>query len=166
MRILLVSVSIEFPLSVYCLAAHAAATSESEYLIDLLHLDRARLSSYGRKNAEIWRYVAEVDDRRPDLVGFSVYLWNHLVVRELVEITARVWPRVGITVGGPELATPEAAEPWVSGGAVLAAVRGEGERTFVEVVERVAQGGGVRGVLGASWWDGAKVIHESDRPPA
>ncbi len=162
MKILLVSVPIEFPLAAYCLAAHTAS-SLRDCVVELIQLDWSRLSSEMRKNAEIWRYVEQVQHSRPDIVGFSVYMWNHTVVRELIAITGRVFPRLKILVGGPELATPEAAESWFGDALVSAAVRGEGERTLVEVVERMAQGDGVEEVQGTSWWDGSKVVHEPDR---
>jgi radical SAM superfamily enzyme YgiQ (UPF0313 family) len=166
MRIFLVSAPLEFPLANYCLAAQLAATPETRDCdIEILHLDTARLNEYNRKSAEIWRYVARIEAARPDVIAFSVYLWSHLSIRELIAITAQLYPEIAIVVGGPELATTEAAEAWLAEGKVKAAVRGEGEITLVEVVERLGGDGDLSGVAGCSWWDGGRVVHEAPRPP-
>lgn len=171
MKILLISATFDFPLGLYCLAAqlaHDPATAGCD--VELLHLDLSRLNEYNRKNAEIWRYVARLEEARPDLVGFSVYLWNHLAVRELISVTAKVRPDLPVLVGGPELATPAAAEPWLEEGRVTAAVRGEGEQTLVELVDRLRAGKGPAGVGGVSWRKGdtprtVEIVHEPQRSP-
>ncbi len=167
MKLMLVSIDNFFPIAVYSLAAQLAAKSNVEDCsIDILHLDWTLLKSYEQKDREIWRYIARVGVYSPQVIGFSVYVWNHLIIRELVKITARVFPQVRIVLGGPEFATREVAEPWLYSGEAAVAVRGEGEHTFVEVVERLAQNDTVRGVQGTSWWDGKDVVHEQNRPPA
>ncbi|HEY0514045.1 MAG TPA: radical SAM protein [Thermoanaerobaculia bacterium] len=166
MKIFLVSVPLELPLANYCLAAQLSASPETrDCEIEILNLDTSRLNEYNRKSVEIWRYVARVEAARPDVVAFSVYLWNDISVRELVAITARLYPEISILVGGPELATPEAARSWVEGGRVTAAIRGEGEITLVEVVERLGRGEDLSGVRGCTWWNGDSVVHEPPRPP-
>lgn len=166
MKVLLVSVPLEFPLAAYCLAAQLKASPDTaDVRVELLNLDAERLNDYRRKNSEIWKYVARVEEERPQVIAFSVYLWSSLSVRELVEITARLYPQTAIVVGGPELASTEAAEPWMQGGLVSAAVRGEGEITFTEIVRRLREGRTLAGVLGCSWWTGAGVRHEPPRPP-
>jgi hypothetical protein len=165
-KIFFVSVPIEFPLANYCLAAQLSATPEtSDVKIKILSLDSGRLRDYNRKNAEIWKYIAYVEEERPDIIAFSVYLWSHLSIRELIAITKKIYPGISIIVGGPELGTQLEAESWVRGGDVTAAVRGEGEITTVEVVQRLRQRESLSGVQGCSWWDGEKVIHEPARPP-
>jgi radical SAM superfamily enzyme YgiQ (UPF0313 family) len=165
-KILLVSVSIEFPLASYCLAAQILASSRMKGCsVELLHLDWKRLASYERKNAEIWRYIAKIEQLRPDVIGFSVYLWNHLATREIVAITHLLFPSVRVVIGGPEVATPEAASAWLQVKGVNVVVRGEGEQTFEDVIERLAQGDPTRGVAGTSRNDSGLVTHEPPRPP-
>lgn len=167
MKILLVSIPLEFPLANYCLAAQLAASRETAVCeVVLLHLNSSRLNSYNRKSTEIWRYIARVEAERPDVIAFSVYLWSNLATTELIAITAKLYPEIAIVVGGPEIATPEAATPWVARGTVAAAVRGEGELTMVELVARLANGDGAAGVEGCSWYDGTSVVHEPKRAPA
>lgn len=166
MKVLLVSVPLEFPLATYCLAAQLGAMSDTADVdVELLNLDAEKLNDYRRKNSEIWRYIARVEQARPQIIGFSVYLWSNLSVRELVEITALLYPDTAIVLGGPELASIYAVEPWMQHGRVTAAVRGEGELTFVEIVRRLRRGDALDGVLGCSWWTGTSVRHEGPRPP-
>ena len=99
MKVLLVSVSIEFPLANYCLAAQLLTSSKLRGCsVELLHLDWKRLSSYERKNAEIWKYLAKIEQLRPDVIGFSVYLWNHLAIREIAAITRLLFPSIRIVI--------------------------------------------------------------------
>jgi radical SAM superfamily enzyme YgiQ (UPF0313 family) len=166
MKILLASISLEFPLANYCLAAQILASpSLKGCQVELLDLDWKRISSYERKNAEIWRYLAKLDGEKPDVIGFSVYLWNHLAIRELVTITHLLFPSIRIVIGGPEVATTEAAEEWLQTCAVSVVVRGEGEHTFEEVLRRFAQGDDTSGVLGTSGYRSGRFVHEERPPP-
>src|SRR5262249_13624007 len=154
----------EFPLANYCLAAQVLANpSLKSCSVELLDLDWTRMSSYQRKNAEIWRYLAIVERLQPNVIGFSVYLWNHLAIRELVCITHLLFPSIRIAVGGPEVATSEAADTWLQTRAVNVVVRGEGERTFEEVLQRFAQGDDTRGVSGTSRYGSGLIAHEEAR---
>jgi hypothetical protein len=166
LKIFLVSAPLEFPLAVYCLAAQLSATPDTaDCAIEILNLDASRLNQYSRKNAEIWRYLAQLEAARPDLVAFSVYLWSHLCIRELIAITHQLYPKTAIVVGGPELATPEAAATFLASGEVTAAIRGEGEITMVELARRLRAGDGPAGVAGCSWYNDGMVVHEPPRPP-
>lgn len=166
MKILLTSISIEFPLAAYGLAAELRRNSLlAPCEVELIDLDWARLSHYERKNSEIWRYLAKIDAMKPDMVCFSVYLWNNLAYRELAAITRRLFPAIRIVAGGPELATPEAAEPWLAGGDVDVVVRGEGERTLGEVVMRAAEGDAPLGIPGTSFLASGLAVHERPAAP-
>lgn len=166
MRLLLVSVPIDFPLAAYALAAQLGRHPRTAGVeVDLLDLDISRLNAYTRKNAEIWRYIAHLDARRPDVVGFSVYLWNHLAVRELAGITRRLYPQVRIVVGGPEVADSRWSDPWLLDDLADVTVQGEGEGTLVEVLERYGADGDLEGVAGCSWRSGDAVVRGRLRPP-
>lgn len=165
LKILLVSAPLEFPLAVHCLAAQLSVTPDTAHCtIDLLNLDVTRLNEYSRKTAEVWRYLGRVEATTPDLIAFSIYLWNNLCARELISITHRLYPNIPIVVGGPELATPEAAASFLASGEVTAVVRGEGELTMVELVRRLGAGDGLAGLAGCSWLNCGTVVHEPPRP--
>ncbi|MEM8995074.1 MAG: cobalamin-dependent protein [Acidobacteriota bacterium] len=173
MRLLLVSIPIDFPLAVYGLAAQLGEDPRTAGVeVDVLDLDISRLNAYNRKNAEIWRYIAHLERSRPDVVGFSVYLWNHLAFRELAGITRRLFPRIRIVVGGPEVAEARASTPWLREDLATVAVHGEGEETLVELLARFGGAGpadagslDLAGVAGASWLADGEVRREPPRPP-
>ncbi|MDD2338244.1 MAG: radical SAM protein [Geobacteraceae bacterium] len=165
MKILIVSVPLEFPLAGYCLAARLADASETKrHHIQLLTLNTSKLNTYNQKNGEIWRYIAHVESTHPDIITFSIYLWNILIIRELISLTNKLYPDTHIIIGGPEVGTSEVIEQFLAGGEVTAAVRGEGEATLVEIVRRLEQSENPQGVSGCSWRNGGTVIHEPDRP--
>jgi hypothetical protein len=115
LKILFVSAPLDFPLAVYCLAAQLSTTPDTaDCTIEILNLNTAQLNDYERKSAETWRYLSKVESTRPDLVAFSVYLWCHQCIRELITITHKLYPGIAIVVGGPELATHEAAASFLA----------------------------------------------------
>lgn len=166
MKILLLSIAIEFPLATYCLAAQARADVElTDCVIEMMDLRWNRLCHYEQKNSEIWRYLSRIEEFGPHVLGFSVYLWNHLAVRELVAIAKRLHPEIQIVIGGPELASTGATEPWLAGKDVDVSVRGEGEITFIEILRRLSRHEPLHGVEGASWTEGGQIVHEASRAP-
>nr|MBP3597833.1 B12-binding domain-containing radical SAM protein [Eubacterium sp.] len=78
--------------------------------------------------------------RRPDVVGFSCYIWNIEYVLDVAENLKKVLPEVHIVLGGPEVSY-DAKERLDQCPFVDAIVVGEGEETFREFVEMVVQDG-------------------------
>jgi anaerobic magnesium-protoporphyrin IX monomethyl ester cyclase len=107
--------------------------------------------------------LANVIWEKPDLVGFSVYIWNVSMVLSLSGALKQALPEVRIILGGPEVSFENEAvlrsSPWID-----AIIRGEGEATFLEVVTALAGGEENFGVPGVSWRRGDTVVHEPDRP--
>ena len=87
--------------------------------------------------------VAEILERRPQLVGFTCYLWN--IQRTLWiagQLKARApcthGPEIRILLGGPEIT---ADNRWVlEEPAIDLAIIGEGEQTFVELLSALHAG--------------------------
>lgn len=97
----------------------------------------------GKIQIEIGEYTInhQMDDilqdiykRKPDVVGFSCYIWNITYVRRLVRNLVKVLPGVKIWLGGPEVSYGAEeileAEPAITGIMV-----GEGEETFSRLVQ-------------------------------
>ena len=82
--------------------------------------------------------LQDIYKRKPDMVGFSCYIWNITYVRQLAGDLVKVLPKVRIWLGGPEVSydaeTILAREPAVEGVMV-----GEGERTFAELILTLGQ---------------------------
>ncbi|MDA8412839.1 MAG: radical SAM protein [Desulfobacteraceae bacterium] len=85
---------------------------------------------------------------QPDLVGFSLYVWNRGLCGEIAEELRRCLPGVTIFAGGPEAT----ADPL----GVLAGTRfdfliaGEGEVPFAALCERLSKGGDVSRIPGVA----------------
>ena len=75
---------------------------------------------------------------RPDVLGFSCYLWNISQVEALVKDLARLRPEMDIWLGGPEVSfDPEAVRARLP---VTGVMTGPGERTFAWLAGRYARG--------------------------
>ncbi len=84
-------------------------------------------------NHEKQAILREIYKRKPDAVGFSCYIWNIAVIRELISDLKKLLPRVPIWLGGPEVSFDLEKQlrniPEVSG-----IMYGEGEQTFLELL--------------------------------
>lgn len=65
----------------------------------------------------------------PDVIAFSVYLWNRAATLELIDALAMVRPELRIVVGGPEISF-ENVELLHRHPGITALIRGEGEIPF------------------------------------
>lgn len=76
--------------------------------------------------------------RRPEVIGFSCYIWNWKLIREILTELPKILPDTEIWLGGPEVTYDGpgllAEFPQVTGIMV-----GEGEVTFREVLEQYLQ---------------------------
>ena len=80
--------------------------------------------------------VEAILDREPWMVGFTCYLWNIERTLWIAERIKQLRPEVSILIGGPEVTLDNA---WVlEHPAVDYAAIGEGEQTFVELLEALA----------------------------
>lgn len=84
-------------------------------------------------NHEFSEILGDIYKRKPDVLGFSCYLWNIRMVFELTKDLKKLLPHTDIWLGGPEVSydAPKvlSAHPEVTGVMV-----GEGEETFRELL--------------------------------
>ncbi len=84
-------------------------------------------------NPEFSEILGDIYKRKPDVLGFSCYLWNIRMVFELTKELKKLLPHTDIWLGGPEVSydAPKvlSAHPEVTGVMV-----GEGEETFRELL--------------------------------
>ncbi len=78
--------------------------------------------------------LADLFIKHPDLLCFSCYLWNISYVKQLIVEVKKVLPEVMIWLGGPEVSY-SAAKVLQEYPQVEGIICGEGEQTFLEVVE-------------------------------
>ena len=84
-------------------------------------------------NHSLQSILTGIYEKKPDVIGFSCYIWNIRMIEELLEELPKIMPRVPIWVGGPEV-TYRAAEFLEQHPSVQGVMVGEGEATFLEVL--------------------------------
>jgi anaerobic magnesium-protoporphyrin IX monomethyl ester cyclase len=101
-----------------------------------------------------------VREGKPDLVGLSVMTFQRKTAQRVAALVRSIRPGARLVVGGydPSLA-PEA---WTDGD-VDFLVRGEGERTFRELLRAIEAGGSFEGIGGLSYRGSAGWVHNPDR---
>ena len=77
--------------------------------------------------------LSDLYRRKPDIIGFSCYIWNISFVRELLADLSAILPDVRIWLGGPE--TAGRGEEFLKYPGVDLIMTGEGERTFASLLE-------------------------------
>ncbi len=111
------------------------------------------------------RCLEELVRLRPDVVGLSAMTYEAGCMHALAKLVKERLPGARVVCGGPHPSV--AAADVLADASVDFVVRGEGEHTFVELLEGLRDGRSAwDGCLGLSWRraDGAPV-HEPDRPP-
>ena len=75
------------------------------------------------------RILADIYRRKPDAIGFSCYIWNWKLIRELLQEIPKLLPRTALWLGGPEVSYEPA---WVleENPAITGVLLGEGEESF------------------------------------
>ena len=108
------------------------------------------------------RLVDTIVSQRPDLLGFSLYLWNVDRTLALMRRVKRRLPSVTILVGGPEVT--RASSYVLDHPAIDVAVLGEGELTFTEILERRLDGRlRLDGVPGLAYRDNGSLVFNRPR---
>lgn len=125
MNIVLAAINVKYihsNLAVYSLRAYAQQ-----------YKDEIQIAEY-TINQQIDDILMDLYKKKPDVLCFSCYIWNLSYVEELIRELGKIFPSVPIWVGGPEVSydTKDVLErlPEVTG-----VIFGEGEKTFLEVVE-------------------------------
>lgn len=76
-------------------------------------------------NQPLWKIAAEIQKRKPDVLGVSIYIWNRVQSFELIERLKKQNPNLSIVVGGPEVSFESSAKDYT-------VIAGEGEKRWVE----------------------------------
>lgn len=92
--------------------------------------------------------LGDLYERKPDVIGFSCYIWNWQMTKELMVEVKKLLPQTDIFLGGPEVSYEAekimeqygcANEETGNGPVIRGIILGEGEKTFCELVEYYAQ---------------------------
>lgn len=77
--------------------------------------------------------LADIFRRKPDIIGFSCYIWNFGMVQELLLELPKLLPGTDIWLGGPEVSF-DGVELLKKYPGVTGIMSGEGEQTFKELL--------------------------------
>src|SRR5690606_23877305 len=100
--------------------------------------------------------VGDLYVRKPDVVGFSCYIWNIEQTLEVVRLLKKVLPDVVVVLGGPEVSYD--TEEWMEREpAVDFIVMGEGEETFHHLLTELSGSRKFHFVFGAAYRKDGRV---------
>ncbi|WP_432627365.1 B12-binding domain-containing radical SAM protein [Brotaphodocola sp.] len=85
-------------------------------------------------NQQIGQILQDLYRKKPDIIGFSCYIWNIAYVRELLADVKKVLPDVQIWLGGPEVSY-DASKTLRENPVVDLVMKGEGEETFAQLLK-------------------------------
>ncbi len=124
-------------------------------------------------NQSIDEILGDLYERKPDVIGFSCYIWNWQMTKELMVEVKKLLPQTDIFLGGPEVSYEaekimeqygRANEGTGNGPVIRGIIIGEGEKTFCELAEYYAEEGCLPGKRCPQQDDGCYPdIQESDR---
>ncbi|ANF96113.1 B12-binding domain-containing radical SAM protein [Paenibacillus bovis] len=137
-------------LAIRCLKAY----SEKDFDIEL--------AEYTIKDP-VMNIVSDLYQRRPDVIGFSCYIWNIEETIKVIDVLRKVLPEVKIILGGPEVSYD--TEHWMNRLTnVDFIVVGEGEETFHHLLQEIEGAGKYHFIYGVAYRKGEEVIVMPGRP--
>jgi len=140
------------PIGLYYIGA---VLKEKGHNVDILNL-----YDFQNKQEEI-KKIFEI--KRPNLIGFSVLQANRLGAAEIADLAKKVLPETKVVFGGVA-ATYLWSHFLKHYPQVDYIVVGEGEHTFLEVVENLENGQTPSGIDGVAWRDSKKPTINKPRP--
>ena len=128
MKFLLAAVNAKYIHSnpgIYSLRAYAGKQNQ-ELLMDI------EIAEYTINN-QLGDIVADIYRRKPDVIGFSCYIWNIVYIKCIIEDLHQIMPNLPIWLGGPEVSY-DAMDIMNRYPQVTGIMIGEGEETFYELL--------------------------------
>ena len=101
----------------------------------------------------------------PDVIAFSVYLWNRRETFDLIDALVVARPELRLIVGGPEVSFDDSAELFARHGGLTALVRGEGELPFKALLAAWAAGREPDDIPRLALRRGDRLVEGPDGPP-
>ena len=99
-------------------------------------------------NQPVDEILGDLYEQKPDVIGFSCYIWNWQMTKELMVEVKKLLPKTDIFLGGPEVSYEaekimeqygRVNEGTGNGPVIRGIILGEGEKTFCELAEYYAQ---------------------------
>lgn len=111
----------------------------------------------------IMNIVSDLYTRKPDVIGFSCYIWNIEETIQIIDMIKKVMPEVKIILGGPEVSYD--TKYWMERlTAVDFIVVGEGEETFHHLLTEIQGDEKYHLVFGLAYRKNDEIIINPPRP--
>jgi radical SAM superfamily enzyme YgiQ (UPF0313 family) len=111
----------------------------------------------------VMNVVTDLYGRRPDVVGFSCYIWNIEETIRVASALKKIRPDLTVVLGGPEVSYD--TDYWMRRlPEVDFIVMGEGEATFLHLLREIAGTRDFRSVSGLAYRDGERIVLNPPRP--
>lgn len=115
-------------------------------------------------NQSIDFIVSEIYKKKPDLIGFSTYIWNIEETLKICEILKMVLPSIKIILGGPEVSF-DGKQILKKEQYIDFIIYGEGEITFKELIAALQSNSvDYKDILGLIYRDGESIYINRERP--
>jgi tRNA A37 methylthiotransferase MiaB len=106
----------------------------------------------------VWQDIKRVvEDFNPDIVGITAMTTKFGSVLRTAEVVKKYNPRLKVVVGGPHSTFLPGLT--LKSKDIDIVVRGEGEKTFVNLIEAIENGEGLQDIKGVSFKKDEKVFH-------
>ncbi|MGD9639247.1 MAG: DUF4080 domain-containing protein [Alphaproteobacteria bacterium] len=89
-------------------------------------------------NRKVEDVVFKILDKKPDIVGFGVYIWNVTLLTNIVKLLKQKSPQTIVVLGGPEISFEYDKTEVTSFADYI--ILGEGEKAFYDIVNSFSQG--------------------------
>ncbi|MHA0856595.1 B12-binding domain-containing radical SAM protein [Paenibacillus sp. CMAA1364] len=111
----------------------------------------------------VMNIVSDLYQKKPDVIGFSCYIWNIEETIKVVDIVKQVMPDVTIVLGGPEVSYD--TQHWMERiSNVDHIVMGDGEEVFHHLLQTIQGDRKFHFVYGVSYRKGEEIIINPGRP--
>lgn len=106
--------------------------------------------------------LKEIINEKPDVVAFSVYIWNVEIIEKLARLIKNVDENIEVLYGGPEVSYDSKSFLLENPGEYL--IEGEGEETFRELILYKLGKANIEDIKGLYYKKDNKVIQNPKRP--
>ena len=112
-------------------------------------------------NDRVERIVQNIIKEKPDMVGFSCYIWNIEYIIRISRLLKLIDKNITIIFGGPEVSYDGAS--YVTEDNCDYIIEGEGEETYKEFIECVLNSRHIIDVNGLYFKDEGRIVHTGKR---
>ena len=159
MKVLLVALNAKYIHSnpaIYSLRAYAGIYKEHIELVEYTI------------NQPLEEIMGDIYKRKPDVLAFSCYIWNISDIFSLTGELRKILPKVPVWLGGPEVSF-DSRQILKEHGEITGIMAGEGEETFLELMEHYVEGGkplsAIKGLVLKEGETGERPLTDLNRLP-